>query len=61
MEERKAYEITKAFIEEFAELNLELAKQLRGIGYLNVDPDLLLELRENAQALVNLSGLYKDI
>ena len=52
--EDHAKKITDEFIREFAELNLQLVQHIKKCGLDNVTPELLKELRENAQALRNL-------
>ncbi|MBU2703654.1 hypothetical protein Ga0466249_004802 [Sporomusaceae bacterium BoRhaA] len=49
--DRGVRQITTEFIHEFAELNLAIVKDLRKSALEDVKPELLHELRENAQAL----------
>lgn len=46
----------KEFVKEFAELNLEVAQHAKTLQVANINPELLKELRQNAQALITLSA-----
>lgn len=47
-------EDVKSFVHEFAKLNLKIVKELQMSSARDINPELLKELRESAQALVDL-------
>lgn len=52
--QNSAIDTTREFIREFAELNLKITEEVSKANLLSVNPELLRELRENAQTLKQL-------